>query len=155
MVVGGFTACYLGIFEAILKFVIEYQSGRAKLGSARPKIESEIVKYRVGEMSVYLEAARELVYSAARKVLTDRGSKATNAAVHRGKFFVGEMGPRIASDAIRLCGGTTISKHLSMERLYRDIRCCGLMPAKSDECIWYIGKEALGIDVNKASETYW
>ena len=81
MVVGGFTACYLGIFEAIVKFVIEYQKVRAELGDRRPMIESEIVNYRVREMSVYLEAARELVYSAARRVITDRGSKATNAAV--------------------------------------------------------------------------
>jgi alkylation response protein AidB-like acyl-CoA dehydrogenase len=125
------------------------------LGSGIPLIESELVQHKVGELSINVEAARELVYSAARKVVADRGSKTTNAAVHRAKFFVGEIGPHIASQAIRLCGGTTISKHLPMERYYRDIRCCGLMPAKSDECLWYVGKEALGFDVNKASETYW
>ena len=56
-------------------------------------------------------------------------------AIHRAKYFVGEYGPRIASEAIRLCGGSTISKHLPLERYYRDIRCCGLMPAKSDEAL--------------------
>jgi alkylation response protein AidB-like acyl-CoA dehydrogenase len=155
LVVGGFTACYLGIIEAIFNFVVQYQSGRTMLGSDTPLIESELVQHKVGELSVQVEAARELVYSAARKVVADRGSKATNAAVHRAKFFVGEVGPHIASQAIRLCGGTAISKHLPMERYYRDIRCCGLMPAKSDECLWYVGKEALGFDINKASETYW
>ena len=155
MVVGGFTACYLGIIEAIFKFVVQYLDGRTILGTGAPLIESEMVQHRIGELSVNVEAARELVYSAARKVVADRGSKTTNAAVHRAKYFVGEIGPHIASQAIRLCGGTTISKHLPMERYYRDIRCCGLMPAKSDECLWYVGKEALGFDVNKASETYW
>jgi alkylation response protein AidB-like acyl-CoA dehydrogenase len=155
MVVGGFTACYFGIIEAIFKFVVQYESGKTMLGSGAPLIESELVQHRVGELSINVEAARELVYSAARKVVADRGSKTTNAAVHRAKYFVGEIGPHIASQAIRLCGGTTISKHLPMERYYRDIRCCGLMPAKSDECLWYVGKEALGFDVNKASETYW
>jgi alkylation response protein AidB-like acyl-CoA dehydrogenase len=106
-------------------------------------------------MSVNVEAARELVYSAARQVVADRGSKKTNAAIHRAKYYVGEIGPHLASQAIRLCGGSTISKHLPMERFYRDIRCCGLMPAKSDECLWYVGKEALGFDINKPSETYW
>lgn len=155
MVVGGFTACYLGIIEAVFKFVVQYLSGKTMLGSGVPLIESELVRHRVGELSVNVEAARELVYSAARKVVADRGSKTTNAAVHRAKYFVGEIGPHIASQAIRLCGGSTISKHLPLERYYRDIRCCGLMPAKSDECLWYVGKEALGYDVNKASETYW
>jgi len=155
MVVGGFTACYFGIMESIFKFVVDYQDGRKVTGTETPIIENELVQHRIGEMSVTLEAARELVYSAARKVVEDRGSKTTNAAIHRAKYFVGEMGPALASQAIRLCGGSTISKHLPMERYYRDIRCCGLMPAKSDECLWYVGKEALGFDTNKASETYW
>ena len=155
MIVGGFTACYFGIIEAIFDFVIKYLDGKTMLGSDTPLIDSELVQYKVGEMSVKVEAARELVYSAARKVVADRGSKTTNAAVHRAKYYVGEIGPDLASQAIRICGGTAISKHLPMERYYRDIRCCGLMPAKSDECLWYIGKEAFGFDTNKASETYW
>jgi len=155
MIVGGFTACYFGIMEAIFKFVVEYQAGRKMVGTDIPVIENELVQHRIGEMSVNVEAGRELVYSAARKVVADRGSKATNAAIHRAKYYVGEMGPHLASQAIRLCGGSTVSKHLPMERYYRDIRCCGVMPAKSDECLWYIGKEALGFDTNKASETYW
>ncbi len=155
LVVGGFTACYLGIIEAIFKFVVQYLSGKKTLGTDVPLIENQLIQYKVGKMSVDLEAARELVYSAARKVVADRGSKTTNAAVHRAKYYVGEIGPHVASQAIRLCGGSAISKHLPMERYYRDIRCCGLMPAKSDECLWYVGKEALGFDINKASETYW
>ena len=155
LVVGGFTACYLGIIEAIFKFVVDYVSGKTQIGSDEPLIDTKLTQLRVGEMSVLVEAAKALVYSAAARVVADRGSKETNAAIHRGKYYVGEMGPHIASQAIRLCGGSTISKHLPMERYYRDIRCCGLMPAKSDECLWYVGKEALGFDINKASETYW
>ena len=29
------------------------------------------------------------------------------------------------------------------------------MPAKSDDCLTYVGKDALGIDVTKADESYW
>ena len=155
LVVGGFSACYLGIIEATFKFVVEYLSKKTQIGNDAPLTDTQLVQLRVGEMSVQVEAARALVYSAAAKVVADRGSKETNAAVHRGKFYVGEMGPHIASQAIRICGGSTIAKYLPMERYYRDIRCCGLMPAKSDECLWYVGKEALGYDINKASETYW
>lgn len=155
LVVGGFTACYLGIIEAIFEFTVEYLSGKTQVGSDAPLIDSQLVQHSVGEMSVQVEAARELVYSAAAKVVADPGSKETNAAIHRGKFYVGEMGPYIASQAIRLCGGSTIAKRMPLERYYRDIRCCGLMPGKSDECLWYVGKQVLGFDTNKASETYW
>lgn len=154
-VVGGFTACYFGVIEAIYNFTIEHQKRRKMAGKETPLIDSEMIQTRMGEMSVKVEAARQLVYHAARMVVTDRGSKETNAAIHRAKFYVGEIGPEIASMAVRACGGGTISKHLPMERYYRDIRCCGLMPAKSDECLWYVGKEAFGVDVNKPSETYW
>jgi len=154
-VVGGFTACYFGIIEAIHNFTVEHQKRRKMAGTDVPLIENELVQHRMGEMSVWVEAARELVYSAAKKVVSDRGAPETNAAIHRAKFFVGEFGPQIASLAVRACGGGTISKHLPMERFYRDIRCCGLMPAKSDERLWYVGKHEFGIDINQPSETYW
>jgi alkylation response protein AidB-like acyl-CoA dehydrogenase len=155
LVIGGFTACYLGIVEAIYEFTVEYMGAKKMHGTGTPMRENEMLRHRIGEMSVLVEAARELTYSAARRVLEDRGSPETNAAIHRAKFFVGEYGPRIASEAIRICGGSTISRHLPLERYYRDIRCCGLMPAKSDECLWYVGKEAFGYDVNDVRETYW
>lgn len=155
MVIGGFTACYLGIVEAIYRFVVDYLGGKKMHGTGDPVIESEMLRHRVGELSVQVEAARELTYAAARMVVADRGARATNAAIHRAKYYVGEVGPQIASQAIRICGGSTVSKHLPLERFYRDIRCCGLMPAKSDECLWYVGKEAFGYDVNLAAETYW
>ncbi len=154
-VVGGFTACYFGLIEAIFNFTVDYQKRRKMAGKDIPLIENELVQHRMGEMSVYVEAARELVYSAARKVVGNRGANDTNVAIHRAKYYVGEIGPKIASMAVRACGGGTISRHLPMERLYRDIRCCGLMPAKSDECLWYVGKDAFGIDISKISETYW
>ena len=76
-------------------------------------------------------------------------------AIHRAKYMVGELGPELGSQAIRICGGSTISKHMALERLYRDARCGGLMPAKSDDCLSYTGKMALGIDATKADQTYW
>ena len=87
--------------------------------------------------------------------MDDRGSQATNVLIHRAKFVVGELGPWLGSEAIRLCGGTTIAKRFALERHYRDARCGGLMPAKSDDCLVYVGRAAMGLDVDKASETYW
>lgn len=154
-VVGGFTACYLGVVEAMYEFVVDYLGAKKMHGTGAPMSENEMLRHRVGEMSVLVEAARELTYAAARRVLDAPGDPATNTAIHRAKYFVGEYGPRIASEAIRICGGTAISKHFPMERFYRDIRCCGLMPAKSDECLWYVGKDAFGYNMADVAETYW
>ncbi len=69
--------------------------------------------------------------------------------------MVSELGPRLTSEAIRICGGSTISKRMPLERYYREARCGGLMPATSDECLFYLGKAAFGTDLSKPSETYW
>ena len=61
----------------------------------------------------------------------------------------------MASQAIRLCGGSTIFKTMPLERFYRDARCGGAMPAKSDDCLSYVGKAMLGLDVKSPLSSYW
>ncbi|MDH3499509.1 MAG: acyl-CoA dehydrogenase family protein, partial [Acidimicrobiia bacterium] len=114
-----------------------------------------VIQHMVGELDIQLHAARTVTYDAARLVSEAPGSVEANRAIHRAKYMVGELGPVIGSQAIRICGGSTISKHMALERLYRDARCGGLMPAKSDDCLSYAGKMALGIDASKADQTYW
>ena len=75
--------------------------------------------------------------------------------IHHSKYIVGELAPRLASNAIRLCGGSGIAKSLPLERFYRDARCAGLMPATSDGCLLYAGKSALGFDLTQIREIYW
>jgi len=153
--VGGFTAVYLGICSAAFEFMVDYLNSKKIPGSDNPMSSDSRIQQRVGELAIQLGAARSCTYDAARLVVEKRGSIEANTAIHRAKFLCGELGPHLTSMAIRTCGGTTIAKRLPLERLYRDSRCGGLMPATSDECLMYVGKAALGIDVSKISEIYW
>jgi alkylation response protein AidB-like acyl-CoA dehydrogenase len=153
--VGGYNGAYLGISTAIMQFVTEYLSKKSIAGTDKTAGDDPVVQYQVGEMDIKLAMARALTYEAARLVTDAPGSNEANVAIHRAKFVVGEMAPELASMAIRICGGSTISKRMPLERLYRDARCGGLMPAKSDDCLRYVGKASLGIDVTKAEESYW
>jgi alkylation response protein AidB-like acyl-CoA dehydrogenase len=153
--VGGFTAVYLGICTAAFEFMVEYLNSKKIPGSDKPMSSDSRIQQRVGELAIQLGAARSVTYEAARLVVEKRGSIEANTAIHRAKFLCGELGPHLTSMAIRTCGGTTIARRLPLERLYRDSRCGGLMPATSDECLMYVGKAALGIDVTKLSESYW
>lgn len=153
--IGGFTGVYLGICTATFEFMVDYLKSKKIPGSDSPMSSDLRIQQRVGEMQIQLEAARTVAYHAAQLVMEKRGSVEANAAIHRAKYMCGELGPWLASLAIRTCGGTTIAKRFPLERYYRDSRCGGLMPATSDECLMYVGKAALGFDVTKTSETYW
>ncbi len=153
--VGGYNGVYLGICSAIFEFMTDYLQKKAVAGTEQTMADDSVTQHMVGELDVQLSAARSVTYEAARLVSEAPGSEAANRAIHRAKYMVGELGPVLGSQAIRICGGSTISKHMPLERLYRDARCGGLMPAKSDDCLSYLGKMALGIDASKADQTYW
>jgi len=153
--VGGFTGVYLGICTAAFEFMVDYLQTKKIPGTDRPMSSDARIQQRVGELGIQLEAARTVTYEAAKLVVEKRGSLEANSAIHRAKYMCGELGPHLASMAIRTCGGSTIARRLPLERYYRDARCGGLMPATSDECLMYVGKAMLGIDVSKTSETYW
>jgi alkylation response protein AidB-like acyl-CoA dehydrogenase len=153
--VGGFTGVYLGICSATFEFMVDYLKTKKIPGTETPMASDSRIQQRVGELYIQLEAARTVTYDAARLVVEKKGTVEANTAIHRAKFMCSELGPHLASMAIRTCGGTTIAKRFPLERYYRDARCGGLMPATSDECLMYTGKAALGIDMSKTSETYW
>lgn len=153
--VGGYNGVYLGICTAVFEFLTDYISKKTYPGTETSLSNDPVIQHQVGELDIKLAAARAVTYEAARLVATQPGTREANLAIHRAKYMVGELGPDIASQAIRICGGSSINKRMPLERLYRDARCGGLMPAKSDDCLRYTGKAALGIDVTKPSESYW
>jgi alkylation response protein AidB-like acyl-CoA dehydrogenase len=153
--VGSYNGVYLGIASAVFAFVKQYLSGRTQAGTEIPLVDDALVQYRVGKMWTALEAARAVTYEAAARVAEAPGSPEANVSIHRAKYMVGELAPWIASEAIQLCGGSTMFKSCPLERYYRDARCGGVMPAKSEDCLTYVGKAVLGLDVMSPKSSYW
>jgi alkylation response protein AidB-like acyl-CoA dehydrogenase len=153
--IAGYNGVYLGLATATFEFLTDYLRKRKIAGTAESLAADPLVQHRVGELYVAVEAARAVTYEAARLVVEAPGSDEANVAIHRAKYMVGELGPWLTSQAIRLCGGSTISKRMPLERFYRDSRCGGLMAARSDDCLTYVGKAMLGIDVKSPLSSYW
>ncbi len=149
--VGAYNGVYLGIAAAALEFTVQFLQGKA----GGKFVNDPLVQHRIGELSVQLEATRSVVHDAAERVVRARSALETYAAIHRAKYMVGEIGPWLASEAIRLCGGASISKRFPLERYYRDARCGGLMPARSDDCLTYVGRAVLGVDIADPTQSYW
>lgn len=154
-IAGGYSGVYLGIMTATYDFLVEYLKKKKLPGSDTPHSQDPVVIHQMGKFYTELTSARLAVYHAAHLVDTARGSNEANAAIHHAKYLVSESGPKLAADAIRMCGASSISKHLPLERYYRDSRCGALQPAYSDDCLSYLGKVAFGENLKNPIETYW
>jgi alkylation response protein AidB-like acyl-CoA dehydrogenase len=114
-----------------------------------------VVQQELGRMSARLRAARALVHEAGDAVDRERGSLEANALVHAAKYVVGEIGPQLAQDATRVCGSAAVSRSQPLERLIREASFASVMPAKPHDCLEYLGKAALGVNLYDARAFAW
>lgn len=147
--VSGYMGAYLGIAESVLRLVVRLLEGNEHRRS------SPVLQAQVGKLAVDLKAARALVYSAARLVDEEKGSLEANTAVHAAKYCIGELAPRLALDAVRICGSGSLRAGEPLERLLRESAFCSVMPAKPDECLEYVGKATLGFNMFNARNFSW
>jgi alkylation response protein AidB-like acyl-CoA dehydrogenase len=61
------------------------------------------------------------------------------------KAAAGEVAISVTSAAMRVCGGAAFSKHLSIERLFRDAHAGAVMAPTGDVLREFIGKSLLGM----------
>jgi len=100
---------------------------RAQL--ATMQIETDGLAARIDDLVDHLEKPRET----------------TMLRVLEGKAAAGEVSISVTSAAMRVCGGAAFSKHLSIERLFRDAHAGAVMAPTGDVLREFIGKSLLGI----------
>jgi alkylation response protein AidB-like acyl-CoA dehydrogenase len=61
------------------------------------------------------------------------------------KASAGDVAINVTSTAMRVCGGVAFSKHMAIERLFRDARAGAVMAPTGDVLLEFIGKAMLGI----------
>lgn len=100
-----------GAFEATLAYVQQREQFGRKIA------EFQGVQFALARMATEIEAARLLVYNAAR--LKDAGQPfLTEAAM--AKLFASEMAQRVASQCVDLFGGYGFTREYPVEKYYRD-----------------------------------
>lgn len=139
--VSGCLGAYLGIAESILRLTVRF------LRSQEHRRSSPTLQADVGRLAVDLEAARALVYSAARLVDEEKGSPEAHTAVHAAKYCMTELAPRLALGAVRICGADALAGPGPMERLLREATFCSVLPAGPEACLEYVGKSTLGFNM--------
>jgi butyryl-CoA dehydrogenase/short/branched chain acyl-CoA dehydrogenase len=107
----------LGLAQGAFGHAVAYAKERRQFG--KPIAEFQGVQFDIAEMAVGIEAARLLVYNAAR--LRDCGKPfATEAAM--AKYFASQIAETVASRAVEVFGGVGFTRDYPVEKLYRDAK---------------------------------
>jgi alkylation response protein AidB-like acyl-CoA dehydrogenase len=75
----------------------------------------------------------------------EKPRETTMLRVLESKAAAGDVAIRVTSAAMRVCGGAAFSKHLGIERLFRDAHAGAVMAPTGDVLREFIGKSLLGI----------
>lgn len=111
----GIGAQMVGLAQGALDHTVRYVQEREQFG--KPIGSFQGVQFQLAEMRTDLEAARLLVYNAAR--LKDAGEPFLEEAA-MAKLFASRAAQHIASQAIDLYGGYGFTREYPVEKLYRD-----------------------------------
>jgi butyryl-CoA dehydrogenase len=135
----GIAAQAVGMARAALDAALAYARERKSFG--KPIIEHQAVNFRLADMAVQIEAARQLIWHAA--ALRDAGLPCLKEA-SMAKLFASEMAERVCSDAIQIHGGYGYVSDFPVERIYRDVRVCQIYEGTSDIQRLVIGRALAG-----------
>ena len=113
----GIGAQMVGLAQGALDHTIRYVQEREQFG--RPIGQFQGVQFQLAEMRTEVEAARLLVYNAARLKEANRPFLAEAAMA---KLYASEAAQRISSLCVDLYGGYGFSKEYPVEKLYRDAK---------------------------------
>ncbi len=135
----GIGAQMIGLADGALGHTIKYTKDRQQFG--KPIAEFQAVQHQIARAATEIEAARLLVYNAAR-LRDSRQPFLAEAAMC--KIFSSEVAERVTSLAINLFGGYGFVKDYPVEKLYRDAKIGQIYEGTSNLQLQTIAKQLLG-----------
>ena len=124
---------------------MQYATDRVPSALGKPIATLPTIQAHVGEMDIALLTARTLLWSVADEwdVSTSRrpGFAGPGGAA---KMVATNTAVQIVDLAMRVVGGTSLTKDLPLERYYRDVRAGLHNPPMDDMTLILVGKSAFG-----------
>ena len=134
----GIASQSLGMARAAFDCALAYSKQRKAFGVAI--FEHQAIGFKLAEMAMKIEAARQLIWHAA--CLKDAGRPCLKEAA-MAKLMASEMAEAVCSGAIQVLGGYGYLSDFPVERIYRDVRVCQIYEGTSEVQKILIGR-ALG-----------
>jgi butyryl-CoA dehydrogenase/short/branched chain acyl-CoA dehydrogenase len=113
----GIGAQMLGLAQGAWQHAVRWAKERRQFG--RPIADFQAMQFQLAEMATRIEAARLMVYNAAR--LKDAGQPFLKEAA-MAKYFASQVAEHVASLAIEVFGGSGFVKDYPVEKFYRDAK---------------------------------
>ena len=133
-------AAATGMAGRALAEAVRYARHRSQFGRTLSRFQA--IRFKVADMATELEAARLLVYQAARA--HDQGDDSLGRKSSMAKLFATEAAQRIVDQALQIHGGRGLVAGSVMERLYRDIRALRIYEGTSEIQRLIIARDLLG-----------
>ena len=136
----GIGAQAVGLAQGALEAAVDYTRQRIQFG--QPLISLPVVQDILANMATQVEAARALVYAAARTV--DSGAKKFTEESAMAKVFASDIAMKVTTDAVQICGGAGYMRDYPLEKMMRDAKITQIYEGANE-----VLRNAIAIELRK------
>jgi acyl-CoA dehydrogenase len=129
----------VGVAQGALDKAVKHVKQRKQFG--QPIGSFQAIQFKIAEMATWVEAARALTYKAGW--MLDHG-KVDPKLISMAKWIAGEVGVKVANDALQLHGGYGYIADYDIERFYRDAKIVEIYEGTKEIEKNTIARELLG-----------
>jgi len=130
----------LGMAQGAFEAATAYAKQRKQFGKTISEFQA--IQFKLADMAVQVDAARLLTYRAAW--LADRKDSRYTLESSMAKLYAGEIGCRVADEAVQIFGGYGFIKDYPAEKFYRDVKLCTIGEGTSEIQRLVIARQLLG-----------
>ena len=130
----------VGLAQAALEEAVQFARTRVQFG--KPIMTFQAIQHMLADMATLIEAARALVYSAARFI--DSGAKDVSKISAMAKVFASDAAMKVTTDAVQVFGGTGYMRDYPVEKMMRDAKILQIYEGTNQ-----VQRNIIGQELNK------
>ena len=140
----GVSAVYVGVAVAALQAAARYAKERVPTALGKPIAELEGIQRRLGQAELLIHQAHTHLYAAADLWERYPAQRVElSPTIIAAKYTATNNAIDAVDHCMRVVGGSSMTKHLPLERYYRDVRGGLSHPMNDDQALILFGKGAL------------
>ena len=132
-----------GLGEAAIERGAAYAADREVFGN--PIGKNQGVQHPLAAAYARVQAARQLVYTAAAQTGADADPKTVGAWANMAKYLASEAAFEAADAAVQTHGGRGVAREYDVERYFREARLTRLVPITQQLALNYVGENVLDL----------
>jgi alkylation response protein AidB-like acyl-CoA dehydrogenase len=132
-------ACSLGTAQRAFDMALEYAKTREQFGQSIAEFQA--IQFKLADMATDLEAARLMLYEAAKTLDDGKAEKTRKSAM--AKRFVTDTCFNVANEALQIHGGYGYLQDYEIERMVRDLRVHQILEGTNEIMRMIIARDLL------------